>query len=576
MFPALGFPDWTLSFITVLLLLGLPIACLFAWAFELTPEGITRVGAVEEGKSIAQSTGRKIDFIIIGALVLIIGGMFYTGTFFVPDTANEQPTIAALDKSVAVLPFADMSEGGDQEWFSDGLTDEILNSLTMLPELKVTARTSAFHFKGQNIAISDIAEQLGVVHVVEGSVRRQGDTLRITAQLIRAEDDFHLWSQTYDRPAGDIFEVQRDVTENIARSLDVVLDDERREAMFSTGTKNIEAYEAYKKGTNLLFDVHYGNAPEGKTLWDANILFDRALEADPNYAAATYWRWDAYIHYLLGDTEWSPAQEGLTKENAFIAINNIFDQAIKAAKTTERKTYYQLLKIFNSDDWSEIPPLLEKIRQNPAGYVFDDVYAIEVLSALGETEASEIAIELNQKRNPFDQFAWMYTLGSKIGQKNCPELLELTEKANRIFGEGRLNLYSVLCQYLTNDQQGLENWNINGAELDNILSAKALILAINGENEKLGEYILPPTEYGIYAGWMMQVYKILGKQDIVNEAALEIDDEINGPNFWGPARISIGGILPFQMQFAPNYVRKLRQAGLSEEKIQSMFMPSTP
>ena len=209
-------PSWVLKSVLVILALGFPLAVFFAWAFEVTPEGVKKQAEVDLSKSITQNTGRKLDYVIIGVLAVAVC-MLLVDKFALQDTAAPEQTVEMAaggnDMSVAVLPFVAMSNGPDDGYFADGLTEEILNSLAQLPELLVTARTSAFSFKGQDIPIPEIASVLGVKHVVEGSVRRSGDQLRITAQLIRADDGFHLWSETYDRSSADSFGVQGEIAE---------------------------------------------------------------------------------------------------------------------------------------------------------------------------------------------------------------------------------------------------------------------------------------------------------------------------------------------------------------------------
>lgn len=235
-FENFGAPDWVLKTFTIVLLLGLPLALIFAWAFELTPEGVKREKDVDRSASITARTGRKLDFLIIGTLVIALAYFVWDrerlqdASEVVAETEAAQTAVADTSgtggpspRSIAVLPFVNMSSDQDQEWFSDGLTEEILNALARRPELLVTARMSSFYFKGRAEPIPQIAEILGVDHVVEGTVRRDGDQLRITAQLIRAEDGFHLWSQTYDRPVTRVFDVQTEIAESIALVLGVVL-----------------------------------------------------------------------------------------------------------------------------------------------------------------------------------------------------------------------------------------------------------------------------------------------------------------------------------------------------------------
>jgi len=217
-------PAWLMQAIMLFIIIGFPIALIFAWAFEMTPDGIKKEAEVDRSHSITDRTGKKLDRIVIAVLGVAVVSLL-VDKFILDDNPA---AIVTTDKSVAVLPFVAMSRGPDDEYFADGLTEEILNSLTRLPQLLVTARTSAFHFKGQDIPIPEIAATLGVAHVVEGSVRRDGGRLRVTAQLIRAQDGFHVWSESYDRSADDTFGVQTDIAEKIATALDIVMDDDQR------------------------------------------------------------------------------------------------------------------------------------------------------------------------------------------------------------------------------------------------------------------------------------------------------------------------------------------------------------
>ncbi len=221
-FPRIGLPDSAVTLVIALLAIGFVPALIFAWAFEMTPDGIKREKDVDRTQSLTPQTGKKLDRVIIAGLALVILGMAIERVWFAGQdqpaaaqaAAEAQPaqaetstgTIAGEDpdhrESVAVLPFTAMSSGEDDGYFADGLTEEILNSLARLPELLVTARTSSFHFKDQNMPVPEIAATLGVMNVVEGSVRRSGERVRITAQLIRAEDGFHLWSTDLRPHAG--------------------------------------------------------------------------------------------------------------------------------------------------------------------------------------------------------------------------------------------------------------------------------------------------------------------------------------------------------------------------------------
>jgi TolB-like protein len=221
----LGLPEWTDAFFIVLLSVGLPMALLFAWAFELTPDGVKKTKEVDKETSVTANTGRKLNYAIIATLAIALAYSVFDRVNQ-PDSVEiteATDTVAAEqgigNTSIAVLPFVDMSSDQDQEYFSDGISEELLNVLAKIPELRVAARTSSFQFKGQNVDIGNVAEQLNVDHVLEGSIRKADTRIRITAQLIRADTGYHLWSETYDRELTDIFGIQDEISAAIVAAL---------------------------------------------------------------------------------------------------------------------------------------------------------------------------------------------------------------------------------------------------------------------------------------------------------------------------------------------------------------------
>jgi TolB-like protein/tetratricopeptide (TPR) repeat protein len=220
--PALRLPEWVPSLIFLLIALGFLPTLIFAWAFELTPEGIKRERDVDRTQSITGDTGKKLNQVTLGALalvvILVIADRFIAPRAVVEATADTAEALAG-EVSIAVLPFTDMSPERDQDYFSDGITEEILNDLAKLKLMKVAGRTSSFAFKGRNEDLRDIGEALGVQHVLEGSVRKDGNKLRITAQLIKVSDGFHIWSETYDRELDDVFAVQDEISTAIVSEL---------------------------------------------------------------------------------------------------------------------------------------------------------------------------------------------------------------------------------------------------------------------------------------------------------------------------------------------------------------------
>jgi len=288
-----GAPGWFMRSLLVVLAAGLPVVVIFAWAFEITPEGIKKEGDVDRSQSVTHHTGRKLDRVIIGVLVVIIA-FFALDRFVLQDraesvatqntvsVAGEDDTVAskiAEGPSIAVLPFVNMSSDAENEYFSDGLTETLLNMLAQLPELRVAARTSSFAFKGKNTDIVDIAKALGVAHVLEGSVQKAGDRVRVTAQLIRANDGFHVWSQNYTRPLQDIFAIQDEIAADVARAMGASLLGEKS-TLQNVETSNLAAYDLYLQGLQQHALSTFTSLPE------AESLFKQALAIDPGFTDA--------------------------------------------------------------------------------------------------------------------------------------------------------------------------------------------------------------------------------------------------------------------------------------------------
>lgn len=302
---AIEAPSWVLKALMLLIALGFVAALIIAWAYEITPEGIKREADVDRSQSVVADTGRKLDRIIIAflavAVVLLLADRFIRP----PGTAGQDATQVQVQeqtkaqeqqvaKTIAVLPFADLSQAQDQEWFADGLAEEILNALAKTPDLLVSSRTSSFRYKGSDLAVSDIAKELGVVNILEGSVRSSGDRIRVTAQLIRTSDGFHLWSENYDRDVADMIAIQEDLAMNIARALKTTMDPEALAAMTSAGTSSVAAYEEYLRGLNIEFSA-YSESETGHLYQQAYQHFEKARTLDPGFAAAhfraaNFWR----------------------------------------------------------------------------------------------------------------------------------------------------------------------------------------------------------------------------------------------------------------------------------------------
>ena len=351
-------PAWVGKTFAVVLLLGFPFVCLFAWAFEMTPEGVKKTAEVDRSESVTHSTGKKLNFVIMAALVVAVG------YFIWERQQTPEPIVeASLDKSIAVLPFVNMSSDEEQEWFADGLTEEILNSLARTPDLLVASRTSSFQYKGQNQDISAIAAALGVAHILEGSVRRGGERLRVTAQLIRASDGFHLWSETFDREPKDVIEIQENVAFEIANALKTAMDPAALAKMVSSGTASVAAYEAYLEGLALDFDSSAtGNVAD----WGrAKAAYDRAVELDSTFALA-HWRLAGYWATQFSITQIGSELSELSLEEDFANYTAAIDAAIEHEENEALALKFKASKAFNEFRFSDSQRYLESyVKEYP-------------------------------------------------------------------------------------------------------------------------------------------------------------------------------------------------------------------
>lgn len=284
-------PEWTGSFVFLLLALAFPMVVIFSWVYEITPEGIKREQSVQPEESVTHLTGRRLD-ILIGvvaalAIVVVIAHRVVPEATDPAESAGTQES--ADDYSIAILPFDDMSETGDQAYFSDGLAEELLNLLAKLPELKVASRTSSFSFRDVGADIRTIAAKLGVRYILEGSVRKQADRIRITTQLIDAETDFHIWSEVYEREQNDVFAIQDDIARNVVSALELVISSQSETMLSRKSTADIDAFEAYLRGRSFL-----RMSASGETLASAEANFRKAIELDASYADAHAGLCDTY------------------------------------------------------------------------------------------------------------------------------------------------------------------------------------------------------------------------------------------------------------------------------------------
>ncbi|MGI9222420.1 MAG: hypothetical protein ACR2QS_15445 [Woeseiaceae bacterium] len=334
-------PDWVMRMLLIVLLLGLPVAIFLAWAFELTPAGVVRAEDVPEGAPKDPRSGRLLNRIIIGTLVVIVLGLVWDRSRVSEPRPAETEVATTVEKSIAVLPFADFSPDGDQRWFADGLTDEILNALARADDLRVASRTSAFSYRDSPLEIPEIAAELGVAHILEGSVRRSQNRIRVTAQLIRATDDSHLWSDTFDGDSEDAIDIQENIALAIARALQTTMDPEELESMLAAGTRSIEAWELYLRAQEMLrnlmdsSDLSYGDM--------AISMLKEAVAVDPSFADAHISMAQLY-NWHLRPTSMLRLSSVTSDTEARALFNDAISAAAANARSDATKLEYQGLQ----------------------------------------------------------------------------------------------------------------------------------------------------------------------------------------------------------------------------------------
>jgi len=288
-FPAFDAPPWVMKIFIIVIIFGFPVALILSWAFEITPQGIKLESEIEPNKSIKRRTGRKIVAVTI-ALAVVAAGLFVYQLVRSKSDTSGSPTAATIaNKSIGVLPFDNLSRDPDNAYFCEGVQDEILTRLAKVADLKVISRTSTQRFKSSPDNLPQIAKQLGVMHILEGSVQKANDQVRVNVQLINAMTDAHLWAEIYDRKLTDIFAVESDIAKTIADTLQAKLTGSERISIAKTPTVDPEAYEFYLKGR------FFWNKRTAADLRKAIDYFNQAASRDPSYALAYAGLADSYV-----------------------------------------------------------------------------------------------------------------------------------------------------------------------------------------------------------------------------------------------------------------------------------------
>ena len=341
-------PLWVMKIIIIVLMLGFPIALILAWAFEMSPQGMIKTSSLASEENPYSSSKKKpfTNKFFIGFLIIIVIGQFAYNKYSLNTEAavSPQDDIPVLNKSIAVLPFDDMSSGGDTEWFCDGVTEDILTNLSKIKSLRVISRTSTERYRETNLSIPEIAKELGVSYIVEGSVRKHEDKVLITAQLIDASDT-HLWSDNFYEKLDDVFKIQEEVSKKIVEQLKITISPKEEKALSTAQTNNIEAYQLYLKGRSVADDRSEAS------LQKSIDLYQQAIDLDPDYAAAYAEMASSYIMLIY---------EHIKYDDVINKINTLIEKALVLNPNTVRA--YTVKADLNRRDgnWEEAKINFEK------------------------------------------------------------------------------------------------------------------------------------------------------------------------------------------------------------------------
>jgi adenylate cyclase len=566
--PALMLPEWTYRMLVLLVVLGFPLALVLAWAFDITPDGIVRTQSVDtDGReSMPALLGRRA--IVVSGTLVVLGAGLGAGWFLKPAAVGSAdllnpPEHEIAGKSVAVLPFVALSSGTDDEFFADGLTEEILNSLAALPGLLVTARTSAFYFKGQDRPVPEIARALGVAHVVEGSVRRAGERLRVTAQLIRAADGFHLWSSTFDHDVRDVFAVQEEIARRIAEALDLVLDEASSRRMASVGVRDPEAFIAFQKGYALFNQAHDGRGEFDAMLEQANTFFAEARRRAPGFMAAHFYHADRYAHLLMDAAAGEP-DRAFTREQLAAMERQLradMQAAYAAAAGPEQRAMIAFNRVLLSDDWTGLAELAD-VALAARGCV--TMMYVLLMGPLGRAPEVADFYERQILCSPLDHDLLTGHPPALIWTGSPRDALRVAEEYERRIGPSpHFDLARVWGQLALGDVRAAER-ALSASTVPpwrrDLLAVQ--LLASAGRLDEAVEAARVPGD-GQWSDWQLLLLAAwTGDRAAANAAAGRIDARPLGPTRLVNAAMNCYCGSPFDLEATPNLRRSLHDGGL--------------
>lgn len=414
----LRLPDWTVNLVLVLLGIGLVVTLILSWVFDITPEGIEKTKSTVETKTIKPQPASKGWKIATFVSVLIIIAFI---VFYILGNNKRSFDISKLEKSIAVLPFNNLSEEKGNEHFVDGIVEDLLNRISVIEELKVISRTSSDMFRERGVkSIQEIADELDVSFIVEGSVQRYGDKARITVQLIDAINDDHIWAKNYDRQIVDVFKTQSEIAIQIASELRMILTSKQKTHIQENRTKNVKAFELYQMGR------FYWNKRTGDGYNTSIEYFKKAIEEDPDYGLAYAGLADTYN--LMALQGWIDKQEGRDKA---------VELALKALKLDENlaEAYTVLGSIYDyvDWDWENAENAFKRALEINLNYATAHHYYSEHLSILGQHKKARMHIDKALELDPLSFVIRHVSVKLYYNRGRFEEALEELQKCNELY-----------------------------------------------------------------------------------------------------------------------------------------------
>jgi adenylate cyclase len=574
----LALPEVFAKVIFAALIIGFIIAVIISWVYELTPEGLQKDSGSGIQTQESKHVGKKLD---IATIAMVIIGIAFIAFYEKPPTSlpvddtnlNEQSNNLAAkqsnskpstqhnnsinSRSIAVLPFVNMSADPENEYFADGLSEELLNQLAQIHDLKVAGRTSSFSYKGKNEDLRTIGNTLGVANILEGSVRRSANKVRVTAQLIRVSDGFHLWSKTYDETMDDVFVIQDNISVNVAETLKIVLDKDSLIRMQRAGIRNVDAFVAFQKGRELFMRAH-GSEPLIPTLEQGLVYFKKAIELVPDFASA-YWQMaDYYAHIIL-----TPNIEAQTRQKALDDLRETLTKAKEYSQGNTMDPFIEVDQVLLSDDWT---PLRNRLQNAFDAEGCPSPTWIESVMSLGYAKQSIEMWNRYQECEPLSISAPLEIAFANNHLGNFEEAKKQILKGYELHGANvwyDLTLQRIYLG-LGKPEKALELAESISKDVDfGGMSGYAAPYAYMQEKQKALDAIEAwKAQYGENKAEEMLMQAILGNRDEANALAAIVDARPAGAfELMVYTNACLCGA-PFDLKAAPNLAQRIKESKL--------------